>query len=262
MIEKQIVNKHMKEYLMQDYIKSEIFMEHEMMEDIPAKFFIPEHQLLTPEEKKIFLESFKENELAKIQVQHGELAGRAAQPHHFAPAARDLPQQREEDDERAGDVDEHLHDVGPDDGRRSAAHGVDDHREAQHQHRPVHRHAGHVLAVEGQDHVALADARCRGRPGGSLDDDTAIGLRQQPLLDHRAPGAPERLDQPPRRRNGGSEERHVDLPLGMVLRHHAKGAFRMQEVVLHVHHHEGGTGDVGTGLDEAHARAPRWVWVE
>jgi len=49
-----------------DYINAEIFMEHELMEDIPSKFFIPEHQLLTEEEKKNILETFKETELAKI----------------------------------------------------------------------------------------------------------------------------------------------------------------------------------------------------
>ena len=49
-----------------DYINAEIFIEHELMEDIPSKFFIPEHQLLTEEEKKNLLETFKETELAKI----------------------------------------------------------------------------------------------------------------------------------------------------------------------------------------------------
>jgi len=49
-----------------DYTNAEIFIEHEMMEDIPSKFFIPEHQLLTEEEKKNLLETFKESELAKI----------------------------------------------------------------------------------------------------------------------------------------------------------------------------------------------------
>ena len=49
-----------------DYINAEIFMEHELMEDIPSKFFIPEHQLLTEEEKKNILETFKDSELAKI----------------------------------------------------------------------------------------------------------------------------------------------------------------------------------------------------
>ena len=49
-----------------EYPNSEIFFEYEMMEDIPSKLFIPEHILLTNEEKKEFLEIFKENELAKI----------------------------------------------------------------------------------------------------------------------------------------------------------------------------------------------------
>ena len=52
--------------VMNDYPNSEIFFEFEMMEDIPSKIFIPEHQLLTDEEKKNILETFKENELAKI----------------------------------------------------------------------------------------------------------------------------------------------------------------------------------------------------
>ena len=43
---------------------------------------------------------------------------------------------------RAGDVHEHLHDVGPDHGRRAAADRVDDHRAAEQDHRPRHRHAG------------------------------------------------------------------------------------------------------------------------
>lgn len=49
-----------------EYPNSEFFFEHEMMEDIPSKLFIPEHQLLTEEEKKELLEKFKEHELAKI----------------------------------------------------------------------------------------------------------------------------------------------------------------------------------------------------
>lgn len=49
-----------------EYPNGEFFFEHEMMEDIPAKLFIPEHQLLTIEEKDELLEKFKELELAKI----------------------------------------------------------------------------------------------------------------------------------------------------------------------------------------------------
>jgi DNA-directed RNA polymerase subunit H (RpoH/RPB5) len=49
-----------------EYPNSEIFFEYEMMEDIPSKLFIPEHILLTTDERKEFLEIFKETELAKI----------------------------------------------------------------------------------------------------------------------------------------------------------------------------------------------------
>ena len=52
--------------IMTEYPNSEIFFEFEMMEDIPSKIFIPEHQLLTEEEKTNILETFKETELAKI----------------------------------------------------------------------------------------------------------------------------------------------------------------------------------------------------
>lgn len=50
----------------EEYPNAEIFFEFEMMEDIPSKIFIPEHQLLTEDEKKNILETFKETELAKI----------------------------------------------------------------------------------------------------------------------------------------------------------------------------------------------------
>lgn len=49
-----------------EYPNAEFFFEYEMMEDIPSKMFIPEHTLLSEDEKKAFLEIFKENELAKI----------------------------------------------------------------------------------------------------------------------------------------------------------------------------------------------------
>jgi len=52
--------------IMTEYPNSEIFFEFEMMEDIPSKIFIPEHQLLTEEEKTNILDTFKETELAKI----------------------------------------------------------------------------------------------------------------------------------------------------------------------------------------------------
>ena len=49
-----------------EYPNCEFFFEYEMMEDLPSKMFIPEHKLLNDEEKKAFLEIFKESELAKI----------------------------------------------------------------------------------------------------------------------------------------------------------------------------------------------------
>jgi DNA-directed RNA polymerase I, II, and III subunit RPABC1 len=49
-----------------DYRNAEFFFEHEMLEDIPSKIFIPEHILLTEEEKKELLSKFNENELSNI----------------------------------------------------------------------------------------------------------------------------------------------------------------------------------------------------
>ena len=69
---------------------------------------------------------------------------------------------------RAGDVDEHLHDVGPDHRRHAAAHGVDDHRRAEHEHDPRHRHAG-----DDGDHQ-----RRREQPD-------AVGERSREQKDHR-----------------------------------------------------------------------------
>jgi DNA-directed RNA polymerase subunit H (RpoH/RPB5) len=49
-----------------EYKNAEIFFESEMLEDIPAKVFIPEHQLLNEDEKKELLAKFSEVELARI----------------------------------------------------------------------------------------------------------------------------------------------------------------------------------------------------
>jgi len=49
-----------------EYPNAEFFFEHEMMEDVPSKLFIPEHYLIPPEEKEEFLKIFKESELSKI----------------------------------------------------------------------------------------------------------------------------------------------------------------------------------------------------
>ena len=49
-----------------DYKNAEIFNIYEMLEDIPAKEFIPEHNILNDEDKKELLESFGLNELGRI----------------------------------------------------------------------------------------------------------------------------------------------------------------------------------------------------
>ena len=54
---KQIIN---------DYKNAEIFFEHEMLQDIPSYVLIPEHQLLSEEEKRELLTNFNENELSII----------------------------------------------------------------------------------------------------------------------------------------------------------------------------------------------------
>lgn len=53
--------------LMNDiYKNAEIFFIHEFLEDIPSKKFIPNHTILSEEEKMDLLNTFKENELSKI----------------------------------------------------------------------------------------------------------------------------------------------------------------------------------------------------
>jgi hypothetical protein len=49
-----------------EYQNTELFFEHEMLEDIPMKVFIPEHQLLNENEKAELLSKFNENELSII----------------------------------------------------------------------------------------------------------------------------------------------------------------------------------------------------
>ena len=50
----------------QDYKNAEFFFEHEMLEDIPLKDFIPEHQVISLEEKKELLTKFNEHDLPII----------------------------------------------------------------------------------------------------------------------------------------------------------------------------------------------------
>ena len=52
--------------IMIEYKNAEFFFEHEMMEDIPSKNFIPEHQLLNKEETDELLTKFNEHELSII----------------------------------------------------------------------------------------------------------------------------------------------------------------------------------------------------
>jgi len=54
---KQIIN---------DYKNAEIFFESEMLEDIPSKIFIPQHEIIIGDERAEILSKFSENELARI----------------------------------------------------------------------------------------------------------------------------------------------------------------------------------------------------
>jgi DNA-directed RNA polymerase subunit H (RpoH/RPB5) len=49
-----------------DYQNTEFFFEHEMLEDIPSKIFIPKHELLSKDELSELLLKFNENELSII----------------------------------------------------------------------------------------------------------------------------------------------------------------------------------------------------
>ena len=49
-----------------DYKNAEFFFEYEMLEDIPSKCFIPEHQLLSIDELNELLSKFNHNELSII----------------------------------------------------------------------------------------------------------------------------------------------------------------------------------------------------
>ncbi len=51
-----------------EYKNAEFFFESDMLEDIPAKIFIPEHQLMGEEEKAELLEKFAEHELGRLLI--------------------------------------------------------------------------------------------------------------------------------------------------------------------------------------------------
>lgn len=53
--------------VLKDYENSEFFFEHEMLEDIPSKLFIPEHKIMSKEDKEEFLKKFKRENLSQIK---------------------------------------------------------------------------------------------------------------------------------------------------------------------------------------------------
>lgn len=62
------VSKKVVKQIVGEYKNTEFFFESEMLEDIPSKVFIPEHYLLTLEEKTELLEKFDESDLARIFI--------------------------------------------------------------------------------------------------------------------------------------------------------------------------------------------------
>ena len=60
------VAKKVVKQIVSEYKNAEFFFETEMLEDVPAKIFIPEHQLLTQPERDELLSKFSESELARI----------------------------------------------------------------------------------------------------------------------------------------------------------------------------------------------------
>ena len=62
---KEVAKKVVKQ-IVSEYSNAEFFFESEMMEDLPSKSFMPEHQILNSEEKTELLSKFSEGELAKI----------------------------------------------------------------------------------------------------------------------------------------------------------------------------------------------------
>ena len=58
---KKVINQ-----MLHDYKNTEFFFEHELIEDITKKIFIPMHYLLGKEEKEELLDKINNTELAKI----------------------------------------------------------------------------------------------------------------------------------------------------------------------------------------------------
>lgn len=64
---KNITKKALKQ-IFNEYKNVEYFSENEMLEDIPSKMCIPEHQILIPEQKNELLTKFSEKDLSRIIV--------------------------------------------------------------------------------------------------------------------------------------------------------------------------------------------------
>lgn len=64
-IAREVAKKVVKQ-IVGEYKNAEFFFESEMLEDIPSKIFIPEHQIINDEERTELLSKFSEAELARI----------------------------------------------------------------------------------------------------------------------------------------------------------------------------------------------------
>jgi DNA-directed RNA polymerase subunit H (RpoH/RPB5) len=64
---KDVAKKVVKQ-IVTEYKNAEFFFESEMLEDIPSKIFIPEHQLLSEDEKNELSSKFSESELSRILI--------------------------------------------------------------------------------------------------------------------------------------------------------------------------------------------------
>jgi DNA-directed RNA polymerase subunit H (RpoH/RPB5) len=62
------VAKKVVKQIISEYKNAEFFFESEFLEDIPSKVFVPEHQIISSEERTELLSKFSENELARIFV--------------------------------------------------------------------------------------------------------------------------------------------------------------------------------------------------
>lgn len=62
---KDVAKKVVKQ-IVTEYKNAEFFFESEMLEDIPSKVFMPEHQLLVEDERKELFEKYSEAELARM----------------------------------------------------------------------------------------------------------------------------------------------------------------------------------------------------